>query len=352
MVGIAGLLAKRKQAAGTTQDPQHYSTSNSSSLATSNNEIDINIDLNDPFSFDQRPSTSCSFGFSGSYMEADAFDNYNGTDADARGGSDVDGRDFGDIVEAPPAAAPASAQENDMEMVSMPPPPPRSIPAPDQPETQNEPEQTQMPEGVVIVSDHGSPEDFMKEDAGNSTEDHAMEGCVMTDDPPNQPSAEDGDLQREPPSPALPSRVIETPSKTVISPAVASHRPCGSPAAFENTLQTPLPAVTPPAQELTLPFGASAARTCDVSTVTPHPVEDRITGQDEGFDDMQVRLLHDLQVVKDKHLDSEEQMMEIEVSLEHVIASINRQILQMQEIHDELDEIDDAQEEIVAIHRE
>lgn len=350
MVGIAGLLARRKQAAVTTQEPQNNSTRTEASSTPTNDDIDINIDLNDPFSFDQRPSTSCSFGFSGSYMESDSFDNYNGADADGRGDIEVDGRDFEEIVKAPPAAVDVPKQE-DMEILSMPPPPPRSKPAPDQPKTQNE--QVRAPDLVVIVSDLDPSEDFMQEDAGNASEGGAMEGFLITDDIPNQSPAEVGDFQCKPPSPALPSTVTDTPAKTVMSPAVASLRPYDSPTASEHTLQTTLPAVTPPAHDLALPCGASAVRTtCDVSIVTPNMNEDHITDQDDGFDEMQVRLLHDLQVVKDKHLDSEEQMMEMEVSLEHVIASINRQILQMQEMHDELDEIDDAQEEIVAMHRE
>ncbi|KAI2514048.1 hypothetical protein MHU86_432 [Fragilaria crotonensis] len=343
MVGIAGLLAKRKQAAVTTQELQNNSST------PSNDDLDINIELNDPFSFEERPSTSCSFEFSGSYMEANSFDNYNGADADRRGGSEVDGRDFGEIVAAPTAVV-TPAQEKDMEMLSMPPPPPRSIPASDQPETQNE--HIRAPDRVVIVSDCDPPEDITQDDADNATRDGSMEGFVMTDDIPNQSSAEVGDFQCNPPSPALPSRVTDTHAQTIISPTVASLRPYGSPTASEYTSQTHLPAVTPPVHELTLPCGASAVRTCDVSTVTPQLHDDHITGQDEGFDDMQVRLLHDLQVVKDKHLESEEQMLEMEVSLEHVIASINRQILQMQEMHDELDEVEDVQEDIVAMHRE
>ena len=66
---------------------------------------------------------------------------------------------------------------------------------------------------------------------------------------------------------------------------------------------------------------------------------------------MHVGFLHDLQAVKDKHLLSEEQMLEMEVYLDRVIATMDADIMLMQELQDELDEIDAGQDEILVLHR-
>jgi hypothetical protein len=202
-----------------------------------------------------------------------------------------------------------------------------------------------------MMGNDGPHEDFVQEAVEEAPANDGMEGFVITSEASNRPSAEIGECQH-PPALVHPSDLLETPARVNMAPAVASREPYGSPTALEYAFQTPLPTVTPPAHALTRSLGAPAPHKGDIKQVTPDPNDNYVPGQDEGFDDMQVRFLHDLQAVKDKHLDNEEQMMEMEVYLDHVISAINMQIIQMQEIHDELDEIDDTQEAIVAMHHE
>ena len=350
MVGIAGLLAKRKQAAVSTPVANDDSNRAASSSSLSANAMDINNDLHDPFSFDERPSTSCSFGFTGTYMDANSFDTYDDVDTIARGGRIDDGRCFGEVGEDPSAAIATAPAEKDIELFSMPPPPPRPVFAPDQTETPID--QTLPSTEAMVMPNHGPHEDLVQEAVEQAPARDGVEGFVMTDDTTRPLSAEIDDCQHDQPAPARPSTDLDTPAKVTTSPAVVAHEPYGSPTAFECTFQTPLPTVTPPAHAHALSLGARASRSDDIQQVTPNSNDSYVSGQDEGFDDMHVRFLHDLQGVKDKHLDGEEHMLEMEVYLDHVIAAINTQILQMQEIHDELDEIEDTQDVIIAMHRE
>lgn len=71
----------------------------------------------------------------------------------------------------------------------------------------------------------------------------------------------------------------------------------------------------------------------------------------QTFDETFTSFLQDLQIVKDKHILSDEQLLEMDVMLDLVIATMNGEILQMQEMEDEIDQINADHDKIVEMFR-
>jgi hypothetical protein len=73
--------------------------------------------------------------------------------------------------------------------------------------------------------------------------------------------------------------------------------------------------------------------------------------REEPFDDLFCAVLEYMQAIKDKNHMSEEEMLEMEVQLDHVIATMNVEMLQMQQMEEEFDVIQRSQEETVSMYR-
>lgn len=396
MAGIKGLFAKRKQAASSSaqQEQQKPSTTPTDDAAPVVDE--------DPFSsFDERPSTAGSYGFS-SFNDMGSYDNFDNGDEDVMeeeqqaeaesspatedaaaaaqgnftGGLSMfkrrDMKEASSATNATTTLSPADktteasilpvptsiAVASDVEMSVMPPPPPRaaSLSPPAHSVSPSSMPQYQPLEADMITND--PPQD--------------VEGIIDS-----RPAAQDLESmvsigletlcagidsfahEEKHTTPSGPTLVLKTPAKTSTSTAPAVTGASATSTGFgflpPVSLESPLPAVTPPAhQQQKFTIETPALRTTDFANVTPdqaqqHYEDDGV--EEEGFDDMHVGFLHDLQAVKDKHLLSEEQMLEMEVYLDRVIATMDADIMLMQELQDELDEIDASQDEILVLHR-
>lgn len=384
MVGIAGLLAKRKQAGGgaaasqpsidtTTISPPHQETCVGPASPVKDTHP------MDPFTFDERPGTSGSYSFSvGAYMDTDVFDTYDHCD-----------RELATVAQSPPksigglfrratkesrltlnsaSASPLDEMSEvrvasivlpcphdkasvafgkDMETFSMPPPPPRTIAVQENMNAHSRPHQ-RLEEDTVMTRSTTSIHDIQQHPA---VDDRIIQDNVEAS---TKTVHNDDIIERHMVSAnaVCPLLILETPAKGSSSRELTKAESAAGIDFTSISVEHWLPAVTPPSRVLENDVETRAVDMSSfVKVSSDQPHYDRIV-REECFDEMHIRFLHDSQDVKDKHLNSEEQILEMEVYLDHVIAMINADILQMQEMHDDLNEVEEAHEAILAMCRE
>jgi hypothetical protein len=389
MVGIAGLLAKRKHAAAggvsskdtsTTSPPQHKPCDVTAIADSSSVKDTYQLD---PFTFDERPGTSGSYSFSvGAYMDSEGFENYDDCDPNqnsmecalmgksppksigglfrratekallAQNASSTSPADKTCVVHVAskvfpvPHDAASVTFGKDMGTCSMPPPPPRTLAVHENSDEHSAPKQKL--EEVTVMSrsatsfhdiqhhhliDVRPVQDIVEASTTNADRNDFVEYHVVATNP-------------------CPAFVLETPAKVSISRELTKAEAAPEYDFASISVEHRLPFVTPPSRVLE---HSDETRTIDMRSVindtSDQPHYDRIV-REEGFDEMHIHFLQDSQDVRDKYLNSEEQILEMEVYLEHVIAMINADILQMQEMEDELNEVEEAHEAILAMCRE
>ena len=346
MVGIAGLLAKRRQASNIKQDSRNDSNRHSPQHSPAVDDIqdDIDITLDDPFSFDQRPSTSSSFGFNEAFMEGSSFESFHEDGCDETSTTRSDSSPTAQEESACKTTPPGTQAES--ELLAMPPPPPRPVSVPNVQAASIG--SMQRVDEAIFASTTSQQECLGQEHAQNDPFKDNSQSILIRDEAPITSS---NDVDNSPLKMANSfklARPVETPAKAMISPASITEEACESSSDFGFTIQSTSTAATPP-HTSTFSLGTQKQQ---LSSVTPESVENIVLRWDETFDKMHIEFLHDLQTVKDRHLQGDEQMMDMEVQLDHVIATIYGQILLMQQMDDALDEIEDTQEQILALHRE
>lgn len=434
MPGIGGLFAaKRKKAAESGGGAPAPSTESQPAAAA---DQDFAMD-DDPFStFDNRPSTAGSYGFSncfnddfGGYGMDNEMDDTTAetTEEETKSNDTNAGSTTGDTAAAPgglsmfkrsakpsstsaPVAAPVSApppppedqrKDNqpsehavlqqslatgaiDEEASFMPPPPPRPTVTVIK-ETSQPPESTfeaMTVEEPVTESNKAETMNSNTQPPRISTNDDSFTSKMSTEDlssPAEHHLPETRDTSpvvtnhvvQQDPTPTFNSHSVDqTPIRTpdavttrtfdfaMTTPAPESARPKVTPthvSPMENT--TPVAA---PQQNNSLLTTPSALSDIQTFAVTP----DSFVGDthddfgvsspeenQQGFDETFSSFLQDLQIVKDKHILSDEQLLEMDVLLDLVIATMNGEILQMQEMEDEIDQINTDHDEIVEMFR-
>mmetsp|Transcript_21949 Transcript_21949/g.36305 ORF Transcript_21949/g.36305 Transcript_21949/m.36305 type:complete len:452 (-) Transcript_21949:257-1612(-) len=289
------------------------------------------------------------------------------------------------IVPPSPFGPSTDVTSSRMDMSFMPPPPARR------------PSLSSTHEDSPLIENHSAVEEeinkkhqdvagFLRTESSTTTQ--GFENSIMdraTLEPPiihdRSPPIENNSLSRQavinrnaaPTTAGLqaPKAVLQTPkprsghnlsSVVEVSPPTAMFRFPGM-----SSLESPVPPVMPPRTPqqqksiLPTPFLTSnvnsyrAPVTPDsaipTAATTTAELYNNSSNREESFDDMFCAVLEYVQAIKDKNHISGEQMLDMEVQLDHVIATMNVEMLQMQQMEEELGEIQCSQEGIVAMYR-